>query len=87
MRALSAMMLVPALLAACGNGPDKTAHWVAGAITAELVRREGGTPLQSCAAALAVGATKEFADHHFGGYVDAGDAWATGAGCVVTLRF
>lgn len=87
MRALLFLSLFPALLAACGDGPDKTAHWAAGAITAELVRREGGTPLQSCGAALAVGAVKELADHHFGGYVDRRDAWATGAGCVVTLRF
>lgn len=87
MRALLFLLLSPALLTACGDGPDKTAHWAAGAITAELVRREGGTPLQSCGAALAVGVAKEWADSKFGGYVDAGDVWATGAGCVITLRF
>ena len=78
------LILLP--LAGCST-PDKTAHWAAGAITAEVVRRAGGTPLQSCAASLAVGVVKEAADHRFGGVVDRRDVWATASGCVVTWRF
>ncbi len=74
-------------LSGCADGPDKTAHWVAGAMVSHVVSRNGGTPLQACAASLAVGVIKEAADSKFGGVVDRKDVWATGAGCVVTWRF
>ena len=73
-------------LTACG-GPDKTAHFIAGAMVAEYVRYEGGSFAQACGASLAFGALKEVADSQFGGVVDSGDVWATGAGCAITWRF
>ncbi len=82
-----AFLFVVAMLSACAHGQDKTAHFVAGALVSDMVRREGGTPLQSCAAAFAVGVAKEAYDAKFGGTVDRGDIWATGAGCAITYRF
>lgn len=87
MRAFLWAVLALLPLSGCADGPDKTAHWVAGAMVSVYVRHKGGTPLQSCGASLALGAAKEAADGLFGGYVDRRDIWATGAGCVVTLRF
>lgn len=88
MRFGSALPFLAALcaLTACG-GPDKTAHFIAGAMVAEYVRYEGGTVAQACGASLAFGVMKEVADSQFGGVVDGGDVWATGAGCAITWRF
>ncbi|HBV55660.1 MAG TPA: hypothetical protein DEF12_11595 [Rhodobacteraceae bacterium] len=74
------------MLAGC-SAPDKTTHFIAGAAVAHYVQHQGGTPLQACAASLAVGVAKEVADGRFGGVVDRRDIWATGAGCVLTYRF
>lgn len=66
---------------------DKRMHFVAGAGVAEVSRRFGLSPLESCAASLAVGIAKEAYDAGGRGDVELADALATGVGCGVTFRF
>ena len=76
-------------LAGCAGGiqQDKVGHFVMGSGVAVLAKELGATPLQACAASLAVGVTKEAYDSKYGGTVETADALATVAGCAVTWRF
>jgi hypothetical protein len=72
-------------LSGCAN--DKTLHFVAGAAASKYATSQTQSALSGCAAAITAGLAKELYDSRFGGVVDAGDAVATGAGCMYTLRF
>ena len=78
-------LLAATALSGCEN--DKVLHFAAGGAASLAVTGMGGSPLQGCAASLALGVAKEVYDQHTGGDVDARDAGATGLGCVVSYRF
>ena len=80
-------LVICSVLALSGCANDKTLHFVAGAAASKYMTSQTQNPLTGCAAALSAGIAKELYDSKFGGVVDAGDAAATGAGCMYTIRF
>ncbi|MGH1577498.1 hypothetical protein [Planktotalea sp.] len=85
MRPIFLIFLSSSILSGCSH--DKDLHFVAGTATYNYVANHSNSPLKGCAAALASGLAKEIYDSQFGGIVDRYDAFATGAGCMYTIRF
>jgi hypothetical protein len=74
------------MLSACA--PDKNLHMGVGAVGAGVVTHATGDWRKGCAAALALGVAKEGYDALGYGQVEAMDALATAAGCLVwTIEF
>ncbi len=80
-------LILCCVLALGGCANDKALHFVAGAAASKYATSQTKSPLTGCAAALSAGIAKELYDSKFGGVVDAGDAFASGAGCMYTIRF